>query len=124
MREALRRATEEGIVAPHEVAGLYAESIRNFGSNMTVRRLLKVWGSLFSIAEQFNRRITFVAAYDLAKANGEADPYASPTKAIAETQGVYNKGNRPTGRAAPSAPRCSRSSSTRSPTSSSCPDCR
>ncbi|HQR21880.1 MAG TPA: PLxRFG domain-containing protein [Burkholderiaceae bacterium] len=95
LRAAMDRATKEGIVAPHEVAGLYAESIRNFGSNMAVRRGLKVWGSLFSLAEGFNRRITFVAAYRTAVEQNMADPYEFATRAIAETQGVYNRGNRP-----------------------------
>lgn len=95
LKAAMERATKEGIVAPHEVAGLYAESIRNFGSNMHVRRALKAWGSLFSVTEAFNRRITFVAAFRTAVEQGIADPYAFATQAIAETQGVYNKGNKP-----------------------------
>jgi len=95
LAEALLRGEKEGIVSPHEVAGLYAESMRNFGSNMAVRRALKLWGSLFSLAEQFNRRITFVAAYRTAVKEGMPDPYGFAVNAIAETQGVYNKGNRP-----------------------------
>lgn len=95
LRAALERARKEGVTAPHEVAGLYAESIRNLGSNLTIRRATRAWGSLFSLAEGFNRRITFVAAYRLAKEAGEPDPYAFAINTIAETQGVYNKGNRP-----------------------------
>jgi hypothetical protein len=95
LRDALGRATKEGIIAPHEVAGLYAESIRNFGSNLRVRKALRVWGSMFSLAEAFNRRITFVAAYRLAREAGEANPYEAAASAVAETQGVYNRGNRP-----------------------------
>jgi hypothetical protein len=95
LRDALRKADEQGITDPHEVAGLYAESIRNFGSNIWVRRALKAWGSMFSLAEAFNRRLTFVAAYRTAVAEGMADPYDFAVKSIAETQGIYNKGNRP-----------------------------
>ena len=95
LRSAMARATEEGIIAPHEVAGLYAESIRNLGSNLVIRRILRAWGSLFSLAEAFNRRITFAAAFRLARDAGEADPYGFAVNAIAETQGVYNRGNRP-----------------------------
>ena len=95
LRDAMNKATHEGIIAPHEVAGLYAESIRNMGSNLVVRRILRAWGSLFSLAEAFNRRITFVAAFRLARDAGEADPYGFAVNAIAETQGVYNRGNRP-----------------------------
>lgn len=95
LRDAMNRAAREGIIAPHEVAGLYAESIRNLGSNLVVRRVLRAWGSLFSLAEAFNRRITFAAAYRLARDAGESDPYRFAVNAIAETQGVYNRGNRP-----------------------------
>lgn len=95
LRDAMNRAAHEGIIAPHEVAGLYAESIRNLGSNLVVRRVLRAWGSLFSLAEAFNRRITFAAAYRLARDAGESDPYRFAVNAIAETQGVYNRGNRP-----------------------------
>jgi hypothetical protein len=92
---AMRKAAEQGITEPHEVAGLYAESIRNFGSNLFVRKALKSWGSLFSLAEAFNRKITFVAAFRTAQEEGMADPYQFAVNAIAETQGVYNRGNRP-----------------------------
>ena len=107
---ALKRGTEEGIVAPHEVAGLYAEAIRSPGSTLAVRKALKVWGSLFSLAEGFNRRLTFVAAWRMAQGGGLADinakraargldtfadAYDFAASTIAETQGVYNRGNRP-----------------------------
>lgn len=47
------------------------------------------------MAEQFNRRVTFIAAYRTAVAQGMADPDEFARKAISETQGVYNKGNKP-----------------------------
>ena len=92
---ALKKGEEQGVVAPHEVHMLHAESMRNLGANLHVRRLLTFWGSLFAAAEAFNRRITFIAAYRIAQARNEADPYAFAVKAVEETQGVYNRGNKP-----------------------------
>jgi len=53
-----------------------------------------VWGSMFSLSEQFNRRVTFVAAYQAAQQEGITDPFAFAEKAVSETQGLYNKGNK------------------------------
>mgnify|MGYP001551742199 CR=1 FL=1 len=51
LAEALDRAAREGITDPQELHQLYAESIRGLGSNLTLRKGLKVWGSMFSLAE-------------------------------------------------------------------------
>ena len=93
LKAAMLRAKEEGITDPHEIAGLYAEAIRNLGSKIQVRQFLKLWGSVFAVTEQFNRNITFVAAYNMAPEGTDAYEFAK--QAVAETQGVYNKGNRP-----------------------------
>lgn len=95
LKEALQRAEKDGVVSPQEIHQLYAESSRTFGSNRTLRRALTVWGSLFSLAEQFNRRVTFIAAYNLAREEKIDNPFAFAEKAVEETQGVYNRGNRP-----------------------------
>jgi hypothetical protein len=50
---------------------------------------------VFSVAEQYNRRITFIAAYRTAVAQKMSDPAAFADRAVAETQFVYNKGNKP-----------------------------
>lgn len=92
---ALHRGIEEGVVAPHEVHQLHAEAMRNLGSNIAVRRALTFWGSWFSATETFNRRVTFIAAYRTAKRIGAANPYQFAIKAVQETQGIYNRGNRP-----------------------------
>jgi hypothetical protein len=109
---ALKRAEEDGIVAPQEVHQLMAYArgqgaLRSgdgtkmgntlaVGSN-AVSRVMWGWGKLFSTAELFNRRVTYVAAWNLARARGDAlaaaDAFAR--KAVEETQFVYNKGNRP-----------------------------
>ena len=49
----------------------------------------------FSWAEQFNRRTTYIAAYRTAVAQKMGDPDAFARRAIAETQGIYNKANKP-----------------------------
>ena len=107
---ALKRAEEDGTVSPQEVHDLmrqaqgkgalqsgdgsaagdaYAKS-----SNM-LSRVSFAWGKLFSAAEQFNRRSTFIAAYRTAVEQGLGDPSKFAEQAIAETQGIYNKGNKP-----------------------------
>lgn len=92
---ALKRGEDEGIVAPQEIHMLHAEAMRNMGSNLWVRRGITAWGALFSAAEAFNRRVSFIAAYRVGKADGVKDVYAFARKAVEETQGVYNRGNRP-----------------------------
>lgn len=92
---ALKKGEEEGHVAPHEVHMLHAESMRTLGANIWTRRLLTFWGSFFAAAEAFNRRSTFIAAYDIAKQTDQANPYDFAVKAIEETQGIYNRANRP-----------------------------
>jgi hypothetical protein len=107
---ALKRAEDEGIVSPQEVHQLMAQA-QGKGQlqsgdgtkagdaaakiNNAMAKLQLGWGKVFSAAEQFNRRVTFIAAYKLARDQGMADPMAFAQKAIAETQGVYNKGNKP-----------------------------
>ena len=57
--------------------------------------MLFAWGGFFSLAEQFNRRATFAAAYQLAQERQMADPFEFASEAVSATQGVYNRGNRP-----------------------------
>ena len=107
---ALKKAEEDGTVSPQEVhqlmqqaqgrGALQSDDGTRAGYAMalaqnSVSRFSLVWGKLFSVAEQFNRRVTFIAAYRTAVAQGMADPDAFARKAISETQGVYNKGNKP-----------------------------
>jgi hypothetical protein len=107
---ALKRAVEEGIVAPQEVHQLMAQAMGRGSlkagdgtrmgqakaiANNAGSRLALAWGKFFSAAELFNRRVTFIAAYRIAKAQKMADPAGFAEKAVNETQFVYNKGNRP-----------------------------
>ena len=107
---ALKHAEDEGIVSPQEVHQLMAQaqgrSALKSGdgtalgdaaakaSNVTSKVLL-AWGKVFGVAEQYNRRVTFIAAYRTAMAHGIAEPAAFAAKAVADTQFTYNKGNKP-----------------------------
>lgn len=107
---ALKKAEEDGIVAPQEVHQLMAQSqgksslksgdgttmgdLRAKGSN-ALSKVSLAWGKAFGAAEQFNRRVTFIASFRLAKKQGIPDPAAFAEKTIAETQFIYNKGNKP-----------------------------
>jgi hypothetical protein len=108
---AMARAAQEGVTEPQEIHQLYAEAIRTgVGNNLYLRKLAKLWAAPFSLAESFNRRVTFEAAYRLADSQGMtainaararqglptvATPYDFAIAAVEETQGVYNRGNRP-----------------------------
>ncbi len=95
VKAAYDRAHADGILSPHEIHQLMAEARSAVFASGGLRRLSKVWGSFFGAAEVFNRRTTFIAAYRIARANQHPDPYSFAANAVAETQGVYNKGNRP-----------------------------
>ena len=107
---ALLKAEEEGIVSPQEVHQLMAQAagrgslqagdgtLAGDASAKAGNALSKValaWGKGFSLAEQFNRRVTFIAAWRNAAERGLSDPSSFAEQAVAETQGVYNKGNKP-----------------------------
>lgn len=107
---ALKHAEDNGIVSPQEVHQLMAQAngraqLRSgdgtrAGNAMATARngaakVLLAWGKVFGVAEQFNRRVTFIAAYRTAVAEKIADPAAFAAKAVVETQFVYNKGNKP-----------------------------
>jgi len=95
VRQAYNRATEEGVVAPHEIYQLMAQARGNSMGATGMGRALKIWGAFFSLAESFNRRTTFIAAYRLGVKNAVADPYEFAKQAVYDTQGLYNRGNRP-----------------------------
>lgn len=113
LKKAMARAATEGKTEPQEIHQMYAESIRSGigGRNLQARKALRLWSSMFSLAESFNRNLTFIAAFELARQPGamqvinakRADkgrstfvsPYDFAVHAIDETQFVYNKGNRP-----------------------------
>jgi len=107
---ALKKAEEEGIVAPQEVHSLMAQAMgkaqlrsgdgTRLGdaaatANNTLSRVALAWGKVFGVAELFNRRSTFIAAYRTAVDEGIASPAKFAERAVAQTQFTYNKGNKP-----------------------------
>lgn len=112
----LKRATEDGVVAPHEIHMLQGEASRGSGmfANSPVWRSLEnkypslryttrfmdagksLWGKFFSLAEQYNRQVAFIAAYQLAKQQGKTkeQAYAMAEKAVTATQFNYQKSDR------------------------------
>jgi len=118
LRDALKRASQEGIVDAQEIFHLYSVGAQGVASGLVnqlakipgvggkikagsedararINAFLTLWGSMFAVAEGFNRKLTFLAAWDVAKANKEKNPYAFAVRAVNETQGIYNKVNRP-----------------------------
>ena len=118
MRSALIRASQEGIVDAQEIFHLYSVGAQGVASGLVntlakipgiggkikagsedararANAFLTLWGSMFALAEGFNRKLTFIAAWEVAKENGEKNPYAFAVRAVNETQGIYNKVNRP-----------------------------
>ncbi len=92
--DALKRAEKDGIVSPQEIHHLQAEAMSRLGNHPVLKKAAFVWGSMFSLAEQFNRRVTFIAAYNAALQQHIDNPFAFAEKAVVETQGLYNKGNK------------------------------
>lgn len=105
----IARAEADGTLSPQEVHNLLrmargqnplaAGDGTKYGNTKAMAqnaasRVGVAWGALFSLAEQANRRVTFVAAYRMAKDQGMADPAEFARKSIKETQFVYNKASR------------------------------
>ena len=106
----MAKAEEDGVVSPQEIHQLMAQA-RGAGAlrsgDGTRRgdalaaaanaweRLKVAWGQPFALAEQFNRRSTYIAAWRLARQQGMADADAFARRAVLETQFVYTKANKP-----------------------------
>ena len=118
LRGALKRASQEGIVDAQEVFHLYSVGAQGVSSRVSsalsrlplvgpvaanssesvkarIDALMTLRGSMFSMAESFNRRLAFIAAWDVAIKTGNKNPYEFAVRAVNETQGIYNKLNRP-----------------------------
>jgi hypothetical protein len=109
LAKALRLAEEEGVVSPQSVHELMAQAqgraVLNSGDGTKAgdaaalaknnfAKLALGWGKLFGLAEQVNRRSTFIAAYRIAVEQKIADPAGFATKAVNETQFISNKANK------------------------------
>lgn len=110
LAHALKSAEDDGVVSPQEVHQLMAQARGAGGlrsgdgtragnaraaAGNAWERAKVAWGQPFALAEQFNRRSTFIAAFRIAKAQGMSDPGAFARKAVLETQFVYSKANKP-----------------------------
>lgn len=118
LKAALKRGSQEGKVDAQEIFHLYSVGIQGVASILSgklsklplvgskvkgasesararMNALGTLWGMPFAMVEGFNRRLTFIAAWDVAKATGNPDPYQFAVDAVDQTQGVYNKVNRP-----------------------------
>ena len=99
---ALERAKAEGLIDPQEIYQLMAASQSGAGSFLSYK-FMRLWGLNFAVTELINRALTFSAAYEIGKSMskqdlsnaGATDAYNFAQNAIYETQGIYNKGNRP-----------------------------
>lgn len=110
LAKALESAEDDGVVSPQEIHQLMAQArgagmlrsgdgtkagdLRAKAGNLWEQGKV-LWGQPFALAEQFNRRSTFIASYRIAKDQGMADPAEFARKAVLETQFVYSKANKP-----------------------------
>lgn len=110
LAKALKDAEDDGTVSPQEIHQLMAQA-RGTGSLRTGdgtklgdaraaasnnwERVKVAWGQPFALAEQFNRRSTFIAAYRIAKEQGIGNPAEFARNAVLETQFLYSKANKP-----------------------------
>lgn len=124
LRTDLKRAAQEGKVDAQEIFHMYSVGIQGMPAALAnqlgslpivggkvkesaedVRARLSalsvLWGMPFAMVEGFNRRLTFIAAWTMANEKGFAfpagiaTPYEFAVRAVDETQGIYNKVNRP-----------------------------
>ncbi|ADU99446.1 PLxRFG domain-containing protein [Alicycliphilus denitrificans] len=110
LAHALKQAEDDGIVSPQEIHQLMAQArgagalrvgdgtrrgnARAAAANAWERTKV-AWGQPFALAEQFNRRSTFIAAYRLAQQQGMDKPAEFARRAVLETQFLYSKANKP-----------------------------
>lgn len=95
LRVALKKAGREGVVDAQEIFHLYSMGSGNLATSNKGQAAMTLWGSMFSAVEGLNRRLTFIAAWNIAKQRKEKDPYAFAIRSVNQTQGIYNKVNRP-----------------------------
>ena len=109
LANALKHAEDDGVVSPQEIHQLMAQA-RGTGSlrvgdgtkmgdaraaaSNAWERTKVAWGQPFALAEQFNRRSTFIAAFRMAKEQGRKNPAEFARKAVLETQFLYSKANK------------------------------
>lgn len=110
LEKAIERAKADGHITPQEVHTLMSQAQGRMSltsgdgtkvgdatamMNNGLVKTMFAWGRLFAMAEVSNRKVTFIAAYNTAIEEGINNPYQFAVNAINETQGVYNKANKP-----------------------------
>ena len=110
LAEALKHAEDDGVVSPQEIHQLMAQArgtgalrvgdgtklgdARAKAANQW-ERVKVAWGQPFALAEQVNRRSTFIAAYRTAVEQKIPNPAEFARTAVLETQFLYSKANKP-----------------------------
>jgi hypothetical protein len=102
LQHALTVAQNRGITAPQEIFQMIAAA-QGASSSFYGHKFMRLWGSNFAMTEAFNRVLTFSAAYRIGremtpealKKAGFKDIFEFAERAVEDTQGIYNKGNRP-----------------------------
>jgi hypothetical protein len=111
LHDALKKASDEGVIDPQEIYLLMAESGGNGASAglsgiagainkewatpaaRVTRSLTQAWGMFFGAAEKYNRHVAFIAAWEVAPEG--VDRYEFAKNAVTETQFDYTKASRP-----------------------------
>ena len=109
LQTAIKRAEEDGKLSPQEIFQLMEQAQGNqglrskdgtvagdlyaMGANSMVRFSV-LWGRMFGLAEQINRRVTFIASYRIAEQEGMPNPEEFARKAVDETQFVLSKASK------------------------------
>jgi hypothetical protein len=99
---ALKRAAERGITQPQEMFQLIAAA-ESGTSSLLGHKFMRVWGLNFAVTEVFNRTVSFTSAFNLGRTLSKAelekagvkDAFEFAVRSVEDTQGKYNKGNRP-----------------------------
>jgi hypothetical protein len=118
LRAAMQRAAREGIIKPQEIFHLYDMGMQNMstwlssqlaahsgpgaaiakgvadGIRARATAFTTILGMMHSAAETFGRKMAFHAAWEVATARGEKDPYAWTVRAIDEAGSQFGKINR------------------------------
>jgi N12 class adenine-specific DNA methylase len=97
------KAEHEGYIAPQQIYAMMGTArggtlgAGKILHHPTTQWLLSLWSTPFAWAEQVNRSVTFIAAYNMAVQSGQNAEVAYDTAVLAvqQTQMVYDKTNRP-----------------------------
>jgi len=118
LRDALKRASQLGVVEAQEIYHLYSAGARNFASwaasrlaaipgakntlnhasssaQVRLQAFGNLWGSMFAMGESLNRRVSFIAAYTMAREAGDRKAFETAVDVVDNTQGIFDKINRP-----------------------------